>query len=188
MLDKRAFLSKFGALGVVAIGGGILSEMCRPALAAAENSVPLRLYNQNTRENFDIQLFDGSQWNPNGLIVCDWLMRDWRQNQMVNCDRRLYASLYVLQRYFSQDQRIAIHSGFRTEATNNLLRERGYGAAPNSQHLNAKAVDFSIKGVDLKQVARAAWNLKLGGVGLYDSFVHVDTREQQINWGNSFVV
>lgn len=185
MLDKRAFLSKFGSLGAVALAGGAVATLCRPALAAAEASVPLRLYNQNTRENFDVELFSGSQWNPNGLIVCDWLMRDWRQNQMVNCDRRLYAALYVLQRYFSQTGRISIHSGFRTEATNTLLREKGYGAAPNSQHLNAKAVDFSIPGVDLKQVARAAWNLKLGGIGLYETFVHIDTRDNPYTWGLS---
>lgn len=185
MLDRRAFLSKFGSLGVLALGCGSARELIGTALAAAEDSVPLRLYNQNTRENYDIQLFIGSEWNPNALILCDWLMRDHRQQQMVNCDRKLYATLYVIQRYFSQQGRINIHSGFRTEATNNLLREKGYGAAPNSQHLLAKAVDFSIPGVDLKQVARAAWNLKLGGIGLYDSFVHVDTRATPISWGHS---
>jgi uncharacterized protein YcbK (DUF882 family) len=246
-LDRRAFLSKFGALGAVALGcpsgtasaavglplpagdggpdefeGGFpvprmispdaeapvpdprlfgwnsgeddlrtalsrsvgeIPAIMRPALAAAEASVPLRLYNQNTKENFDVQLFEGSQWNANALKVCDWLMRDWRQNMLVDCDRRIYAALYVIQRVFSQEGRIQIHSGFRSEATNNLLRERGYGAAPNSMHKHAKAVDFSIKGVEHRTIARAAWNLNLGGIGLYDGWVHLDTRGQAVKWG-----
>jgi uncharacterized protein YcbK (DUF882 family) len=165
----------------MSVGG--IPDIMRPALAAAEQSVPLRLYNQNTRENFDVQLFVGSQWNANALKVCDWLMRDWRQNQLVDCDRRIYAALYVIQRVFSQEGRIEIHSGFRSEATNSLLREMGYGAAPNSMHKQAKAVDFSIKGVDHRTIARAAWNLNLGGIGLYDGWVHLDTRGHPVKWG-----
>lgn len=243
-MNRRAFLSKFGALGAVALGcnpaaaavglpipafgpdgdeggfplpripgpgdvpsrgvdGGLhgwnsgaedletalsravgeVPELLRPALAAAEQSVPLRLYNQNTRENFDVQLFVGSQWNANALKVCDWLMRDWRQNLLVDCDRRIYAALYVIQRVFSQEGRIEIHSGYRSEATNSLLREMGYGAAPNSMHKQAKAVDFSIKGVNHRTIARAAWNLNLGGIGLYDGWVHLDTRGKAVKWG-----
>lgn len=236
-MDRRAFLSKFGALGAVALGAGPAAaavglpfpeadagpvprlvgagdapdagsallhgwdaggddlrtalsmaagdvpDILRPALAAAEQSVPLRLYNQNTRENFDVQLFVGSQWNANALKVCDWLMRDWRQNLLVDCDRRIYAALYVIQRVFSQEGRIEIHSGYRSEATNSLLREQGYGAAPNSMHKQAKAVDFSIKGVDHRTIARAAWNLNLGGIGLYDGWVHLDTRGRAVKWG-----
>ena len=244
-MDRRAFLSKFGALGAVALGCGPAAaavglplpldageddgpedaypiprlvgpdqapphpganlfgwnpgsqdletalslsvgevpEILRPALAAAEQSVPLRLYNQNTRENFDVQLFVGSEWNANALKVCDWLMRDWRQNMIVDCDRRIYAALYVIQRVFSQEGRIAIHSGYRSEATNNLLRERGYGAAVNSMHKQAKAIDFSIGGVEHRTIARAAWNLNLGGIGLYDGWVHLDTRGRPVKWG-----
>ncbi len=184
VLDRRAFLGKFGSLGAVALGGGLtVPDFIRPALAAAEQSVPLRLANMNTKETFDVDLFVGSQWNANALTVCDWLMRDWRQNQMVNCDRRIYAALYVIQRYFSEKGRINIHSGFRTETTNTLLREMGYGAAPGSMHKSARAVDFSIQGVDLQQVARACWNLSLGGIGLYSGWVHLDTRGTPVKWG-----
>lgn len=183
VLDRRGFLSKFGALGAVALGANVVPDFVRPALAAAEQSIPLRLMNMNTKETYDLQLFAGSEWNPHALTVCDWLMRDWRQNQMVNCDRKLYAALYVIQRYFKQDGRITIHSGFRTESTNSLLREKGYGAAPNSMHKHAKAIDFSIPGTDHRQVARACWNLGLGGIGLYSGWVHLDTRGQPISWG-----
>ena len=181
-LDRRSFLGKFGALGGLALAGG-LPDFVRPALAAAESSVPLRLFNQNTKENFDVDLFLGSEWNPNALLVCDWLMRDWRQNRMETCDRKLYAALYVIQRYFAEKGRICIHSGFRTDSTNSLLREMGYGAAPNSMHKSAKAIDFSIQGTDLRQVARACWNLNLGGIGLYSGWVHLDTRGQPVTWG-----
>ncbi len=182
MSTRRELLGRFGALGALAIGAGI-PDFVRPALAAAEKSVPLRLTNQNTKETFDVDLFVGSEWNPNALLVCDWLMRDWRQNQMVSCDRKLYAALYVIQRYFSEKGRIEIHSGFRTENTNTLLREMGYGAAPGSMHKSARAIDFSIQGTDLRQVARACWNLNLGGIGLYSGWVHLDTRGRPVTWG-----
>ena len=191
MINRRDVLARLGGVvACTAAGVGLGAALC-PVVAqaqemAAQSSVPLRLFNPNTQEAYDLQLFVGSAWNANALIACDWLMRDWRQQKLVNCDRRLYAALYVLQRYFGDEARVQINSGFRTPETNEILREMGMNPAINSQHLRAMAVDFLVPGADLTQLARAVWKLNLGGVGLYESFVHMDSRGNQVNWGRSF--
>lgn len=187
--ERRAFLSRMGSLAAWTLAGGAAKSLVAPALAAAEQSIPLRVLNPHTNEAYDVELFVGSSWNTNALLACDWLMRDWRQNKTVTCDRRLYAALYVLQRYFAEQGRIRINSGFRTEETNTLLREMGYNTAINSQHLLAKAVDFTIPGVDMRTVAKAAWALNLGGVGFYrnENFVHMDARGSKAVWGEDFL-
>src|SRR3546814_1350697 len=59
-------------------------------------------------------------------------------------DPRLYAALYVLQRAAGPTAEITILSGFRTRKTNDMLRRRGIGAAADSYHMKACAVDFRI--------------------------------------------
>jgi uncharacterized protein YcbK (DUF882 family) len=189
-LERREFLGHLLKAAVVAVGGGAGLLAC-PLVAQAQamaqdTGVPLRILNPHTEEAYDIQLFVGAAWNANALIACDWLMRDWRQNKLADCDRRLYAALYVLQRYFSENGRIQLNSGFRTKTTNELLRTEGLGVAVNSQHLLGHAVDFTIPNVPHRNIARAVWNLGLGGVGLYPTFVHMDTRGERVNWGESF--
>ena len=53
----------------------------------------------------------------------------------------------------------------------------------------AKAVDFTLPGVSMRNVARATWALKLGGVGYYEdmNFVHMDSRGAQARWADSFL-
>jgi uncharacterized protein YcbK (DUF882 family) len=125
-------------------------------------------------------------------VVCDWMMRDWRENQVVHCDRKLYAALYVLQRYFKPRDPLQINSGFRSIKTNSMLRSRSLGEsggkagwmtpAINSMHTKARAVDFVIPGQDLNFVEKAVWEMGIGGLGKYPSFVHMDTGTRR-TWG-----
>jgi uncharacterized protein YcbK (DUF882 family) len=161
--------------------------------AEAAEAVPLRLMNPHTSERYNIHLFVGSEWNAQGLIACDWVMRDWRQKSVVHCDRRIYAALYVLQRFFQSSEPIQINSGFRSKVTNDMLRSRSLSEtggratwmtpAINSMHTHAQAVDFVIPGVSLSKTADAVWSLKLGGLGRYASFTHMDTGTRR-SWGN----
>jgi uncharacterized protein YcbK (DUF882 family) len=93
-----------------------------------------------------------------------------------------------MQRYFGQGRRVRIHSGFRTQKTNLILREQGYNPAVNSQHLHATAVDFSIEGADVRSIAKVASVPQTGGVGCYVKmgFVHWDFRGTPVKWGDSF--
>jgi len=190
-LSKRSFMKIAATLGATAALCP-LSSLMLPDSALAEPMVPLRLFNPHTGETYSVELFSGSQWNKSGLLVCDWMMRDWRQKQVVNCDRKLYAALYVIQRKFNVSSPIAINSGFRSNATNRMLRGNSIARnggrvtaespAVNSQHLYAKAVDFSIPGVPVPVVSRYVKSLNIGGLGVYSTFTHMDTGRIR-QWG-----
>jgi uncharacterized protein YcbK (DUF882 family) len=192
-LTKRSFIKMAATLGATAAICP-LSSLMLPDSAMAEPMVPLRLFNPHTGETYSVELFSGSQWNKSGLLVCDWMMRDWRQKQVVNCDRKIYAALYVIQRKFTVSSPISINSGFRSNATNQMLRSnsisRNKGRATsespavNSQHLYARAVDFSIPGVPVPVVSRYVKSLNIGGLGVYSTFTHMDTGRVR-QWGKA---
>ena len=74
---------------------------------------------------------------------------------------------------------VNINSAYRTPAKNKQV-----GGAAYSQHLYGMAADISIKGVAPKEVAAFAETLlpKTGGIGIYDSFAHVDVRAVKSRW------
>lgn len=159
---------------------------------AVASGVPLKLYNAHTKERYDIELFISGGWNKAALLVCDWMMRDWRKTETVQCDRKLYAAMYVLQRHFGADAPITMNSGYRSPATNTMLRNKALKKtggkvtlevpAVNSLHKDGRALDFEIHGVSNKALAKKVKELELGGVGRYSGFVHMDTGRVR-QWG-----
>jgi len=80
--------------------------------------------------------------------------------------------------------RIIINSGIRCEEYNTLI-----GGARSSRHLPvfADAADIQVEGVSPKKVFEYLDNTgyrNLLGLGLYASWVHVDTRGYRSRWGN----
>lgn len=55
-------------------------------------------------------------------------------------------------------------------------------AAPNSYHCYGQAADFHIDGVAPAEIAKYAESIGVKGIGLYDSFVHIDTRKSKSFW------
>ena len=74
---------------------------------------------------------------------------------------------------------VNINSAYRTQAWNTKQ-----GGAPKSQHLLGTAADIRIAGVTPLEVARYAEFLqpKAGGIGVYQSFTHVDVRAKRTRW------
>ena len=70
-----------------------------------------------------------------------------------------------------------IISGYRSPATNAMLHEQSEGVATHSLHMDGKAIDIRVQGVDLARLRDGAIGLQRGGVGFYPAsdFVHVDT-------------
>jgi uncharacterized protein YcbK (DUF882 family) len=193
--NKRNFIKLAGTLGLGAAVCPTFSLMM-PESAMAAPMVPLRLANPHTGERYEVELFSGQDWNANALLVCNWMLRDWRQKQTVTCDPGLFAALYVAQRYFNADGFINVNSGYRSPETNAFLRSRSLARtgrataetpAVNSQHIKAKAVDFSVPGVKPMDVAlfvksKLQSRTVIGGVGSYDTFTHMDTGSVR-QWG-----
>lgn len=55
-------------------------------------------------------------------------------------------------------------------------------AAPNSYHCYGQAADFHIDGVAPTEIAKYAESIGIKGIGLYDTFVHIDTRTSKSFW------
>ena len=55
-------------------------------------------------------------------------------------------------------------------------------AAPNSYHVYGQAADFHIDGVAPGEIAKYAESIGVQGIGLYDTFVHIDTRKVKSFW------
>lgn len=78
---------------------------------------------------------------------------------------------------------IQINSGYRSPEQNKKV-----GGAPNSMHMQGKAADIVCQKYTPHQVYTAVLTLIsqgkvwFGGVGLYDTFVHVDIRNDKVRW------
>ncbi|MEG1661164.1 MAG: D-Ala-D-Ala carboxypeptidase family metallohydrolase, partial [Clostridiales bacterium] len=72
---------------------------------------------------------------------------------------------------------VIINSAYRTASHNSKV-----GGSPKSQHVQGKAADIRINGADPLLVAQYAESIGLGGIGLYDTFTHVDTRATKSKW------
>ena len=68
-------------------------------------------------------------------------------------------------------------SGYRSPATNEMLRHRSEGVAAGSLHMKGQAIDIRLADVPLTTLRNAALAVGGGGVGYYPAsdFLHVDT-------------
>jgi uncharacterized protein YcbK (DUF882 family) len=172
MNSRRKFL--YGAAaGLMVLGS--------PALATARLALPqerrLKLYNLHTGEKVTATFWADGEYQPDELAVINKLMRDHRSGTIENIDKRLLNQLYQLQQKVESRDTFHIISGYRSPKTNAKLRSATSGVAKRSLHMQGRAADIRLPGVELKYLRQAALNLRAGGVGYYpkSNFIHVDT-------------
>src|SRR5262249_4759607 len=77
-------------------------------------------------------------------------------------------------------------SGYRSAATNKMLRGHSSGVAEHSLHVQGMAADIRISGRDLALVRNAAIAMKAGGVGYYPASQVVGVDGGRVRaWGSS---
>jgi uncharacterized protein YcbK (DUF882 family) len=137
----------------------------------------LFLYNTHTGERIDVIYRHGEQYIPDALAKLDYFLRDNRTGDVRHFDPHLYDVLSDLTSAIGHpDAEIDIVCGYRTSKTNESLRAHSTGVAKNSNHIQAKAIDLRMPGIDTLKLRRAALALGRGGVGYYphSDFIHVD--------------
>lgn len=75
---------------------------------------------------------------------------------------------------------VTINSAYRCKKHNAAV-----GGANDSFHMQGRAADIKVSGVKPKLVAQYAESIGIQGIGLYDNFVHVDTRTKRFLWKGS---
>jgi len=138
----------------------------------------ISLHHVHTDESLTITFKKNGQYDEEALKKINWIMRDWRKNEATTMDREEIDLLWLVYQEVGAKEPIEIICGYRSPATNNMLRNRSKGVARNSQHTLGKAIDFYIPGVPLETLRAAAMRLQGGGVGYYPTsgspFVHLD--------------
>lgn len=72
---------------------------------------------------------------------------------------------------------VKINSAYRCASHNKAV-----GGSKNSFHLKGQAADISVQGAAPIKVAQFAEKIGIKGIGLYDNFVHIDTRSRKFFW------
>jgi uncharacterized protein YcbK (DUF882 family) len=136
----------------------------------------LSLFNVHTGEWVSSVYWRDGQYVERSLQWIDWLMRDWRENAIVPVARPTLDILCALTRLSRTESWIHVTSGYRTPRTNRMLARSSNRVAPNSLHLQARAIDFTIPETQLGGLRSLALDLGAGGVGYYprNHFIHID--------------
>ncbi len=148
----------------------------------------ISLYHVHTKENINVTYMQNGRYVPSAMKKINYLMRDWRRDQVVTIDPKTLDLMWELHADLGSKRPIHIVCGFRSNKTNAFLRRIGRNVARESQHVKGKAIDFYFPDVDTKKIRNAALYRKVGGVGFYRSsggpsgFLHVDSGKIR-HWG-----
>ncbi len=111
------------------------------------------------------------------LSAIEALLRDFRTGERHPIDPGLMDYLVQVADSAGVDPVFSVISGYRSPQTNARLHERSTGVARHSLHIEGRAIDVRVSGIDCADLAAHALGLKRGGVGYYraSDFVHLDT-------------
>jgi len=164
-------------IGTVVAGCALI-----PGAAVAALRVPyppersLMFYNLHTGESLSTVYCENGRYVEGALRDINYLMRDFRANEIKPIDPRLLDLLYALNRRLGTQEPFHLISGYRSARTNALLASRSEGVAHHSLHIEGKAADIRVPGRRLWEVWQTSMSMLSGGVGYYprSDFVHVD--------------
>jgi len=95
----------------------------------------------------------------------------------VYVDMKLINKLQELRDYINKS--IEVVSGYRSPAYNQAI-----GGAEDSRHMYGDAADIKVKDMKPLEVGRMAEQIGFDGIGIYDTWTHVDTRGYRARWGD----
>lgn len=180
MIDRRKLMLGMAATGLAlpmaAIAETTTDPTCTwPPPSWTKNGFPSRRWVNivfvHTNETFKDFYVEDGVYSMDAVKKFSHVVRDFRANEEKLLDPRLMDLLFVLHWKYCKQQ-ISIFSGYRSAATNSHIE----GAAKNSQHIQARALDIHLPDVDNDAVAISFREIVAGGVGMYPGkeFTHMD--------------
>lgn len=170
---KKAIL---GALTAALLG---MSAGSPDVVAAFGSTRTISMHHIHTDETITITYKKNGKYDPEALKKLNWFLRDWRQNKAIEIDPKTIDLLWEMHTELGSKVPIDIICGYRSEATNSMLRKTRGGQAKKSKHMTGQAIDATFPDIPLKQLRWSAAIREVGGIGYYPTsgvpFVHVDT-------------
>lgn len=167
------------------LGAGGSLFVSQPGHANAPAARELSFDNIHTGEKLKVEYWAHGQYLPDALAEVNRLLRDFRTGQIHPIAPQLLDLLARLRTRLDTTQPVNVISGFRSPATNAMLRaeHEHSGVASQSLHMQGMAIDIRIPGRELADLHVAALAERKGGVGFYprSNFVHVDVGRVR-NW------
>ena len=170
--SRRAFLR---GLAATIPAAALISPWER--LYATVDKRELSFYHTHTHEKISVVYQSNGQRLPNSLEQINHFLRDFRTNEAHEIDPVLLDFLHSISAVADYRGTFEVISGYRSPKTNAMLRRAGSGVAKKSLHMQGRAIDVRMTGVDTKKLRNIAVSMKLGGVGYYpkSNFIHLDT-------------
>ena len=169
-LTRRSFIK----YSLQCAAGIILADPLESIAALTKQQ--MSFYHTHTGEELHIN-YTCEGCTPPALNKLNSFLRDFRTGAVHPIDPALLDILYAIQQNTGSNGVIEIISGYRSPATNSLLRTKSSGVAKKSLHMKGQALDIRLSDLKTKDLRDVAVSLGLGGVGYYaeSDFVHIDT-------------
>jgi hypothetical protein len=118
----------------------------------------IRMYNGRAGESLDMIYWIEGEYIRPALEEINYFFRDWRDNTVHSHRPRTIDILTASHRLMETDEPYTLLSGYRSPATNAMLRSRSSGVARNSRHLRRRsggcAASVALGGPDVSGRAR----------------------------------
>ncbi|MDP3300786.1 MAG: DUF882 domain-containing protein [Sulfuricurvum sp.] len=164
---RRSFIKK-----------SILLAASVPLCAQAYSDEEALLHIIRNGNTYKIPFMRNGKVEENGYYDLCKIFADTHDQVAVQMDPNLFSVLAKAQQWLASNQvnrPIILTSGYRTQHTNSMTE----GAALNSMHMYGKAADIHMSGIPIDYLARLMRLCGGAGIGIYSSFVHVDTWKER---------
>lgn len=168
--SRRRFVAAAAAAGAAFL-------LPKPLLALAPARSLDFLHTHTGEQLRGVEYFAAGRYLPDALEVVNHHLRDWRTDQVHPIDPALLDILHAVRSRTGSTRPFEVISGYRSPATNAMLRTQSSKVSSTSLHMRGQAIDVRLPDLPLRQLRAAALDLARGGVGYYpdSNFVHLDT-------------
>lgn len=180
-MSRRALL---GAFASVAVTAAPVYSKTFGLLRGAGDIRRVSMRSGRTGESIETVYWIEGDYIKDALKEVNHFMRDWREDTVTSMDPRNLDIIAATHSLLETDEPYQLLSGYRSPATNAMLRNRSRGVARNSLHIKGMAADLRLNSRSVNQIARAGGACSAGGVGRYSrsNFVHLDCGDVR-TWG-----
>jgi uncharacterized protein YcbK (DUF882 family) len=172
---RRVFLRGAMKLAAASVAAPVAA---RAGVFSTSGARSLALAHTHTGEQLELQYAVSDNYVPAALQKLNHFLRDHYTGDVGLIDPQLFDLLHRIKAEVGGRGAFQVISGYRCPETNGKLKAtRGGGVAKRSLHMEGKAIDIRLPGVQLADLRDAALSLRAGGVGYYprDQFIHIDT-------------